>query len=296
MKLLFLLVCSLSAEVFAASCCVSNTSISNLMILPSAWQETFTISQARVIGDANSDGQSTFRKAFNKEITNLARLDLAYSWSLRYQTGISVKYQSRLREFNGSSSSNSGWNDLGLSHAWRLGALERVWIFQTLNIPTAPSVYDSKSNLTVDARGTGTYISSMGIFGIYNLKEWDFLYSSEIHHSFKRNFRRESEDTSVGAFWGGSITVGAGFIPFRSKARYGMALSPRLEGEKEVIVNGMASSSRSSLVWDTSVNFTYTINAEHALGLNYTDQTIWGPVRNTLLNRSLSLQYQTRWL
>jgi hypothetical protein len=266
------------------------------MILPSAWQQTFTVSQAKVIGDADKRGQSTFRRGSNNEVTNLARLDLAYSWSLGYQTGIAAKYQNRSREFNGSSSSDSGWNDLGLSQAWRPAAEQRLWIFQTLNIPTAPSIYDSRRNLATDARGSGTYISSAGIFGIHNLKEWDLIYSSEVHHSFKRNFRRDSENTLVGGFWGGSITFGAGYIPFRSKARYGIALTPRTEGGKEVVVNGLSSRSQESLVWDMSVNFTYTINALNALGLNYTDQTIWGPVMNTLLNRSLSFQFQTRWL
>jgi hypothetical protein len=281
---------------FSSSCCVSNTSVSNLMILPADWQETFTVSQTRVIGDANQKGQSTFRRDNNKEITNLARLDLAYGWTPGYQTGISVKYQNRSREFNNTESNDSGWNDLGLSHAFRPSVFDRLWFFQTLNVPTATSVYNSRSNLSVDAHGTGTYLSSAGLFVIYNVKEWDFIFSSEIHHSFRRTFKSSASTTEVGSFWGSSLTAGAGYIPWRSKARYGFALTPRIEGAKSVSVNNQSTISKESLVWDTSFNFTYTLNAENALGFNYTDQTIWGPVKNTLLNRSISFQFQTRWL
>ncbi len=297
MKLLFLLLSSLlSYNIFAASCCVSNTSVSNLMIQPAKWQETFTISQARVIGDVNENGRSTFRQSSNKETTQLARLDLAYGWSPRYQSGVSIKYQNKERDFNGTESNDSGWNDIGLSHAFQPKTLDRLWFFQTLNIPTARSVYDSRSSFAVDAHGTGTYLTSIGVFGIHNVKEWDFVYSSELHHSFERTFKNNNSETEIGSSWGSSLTGGVGYIPWRSKARYGLALTPRLEGGKNVVINGNESAGRESLVWDTSLNFTYTFNASNAIGFNYTDQTVFGPVKNTILNRSLSFQFQTRWL
>lgn len=297
MNLLFLLLSSLvSFNLYAASCCVSNTSVSNLMIQPADWQETFTVSQARVIGDANDKGQSTFRQKSNKEITSLARLDLAYGWSPRYQSGISLKYQNKERDFSGSESNDSGWNDIGLSHAFQPKTLDRLWFFQTLNIPTARSLYDSRSSFAVDAHGTGTYLTSVGVFGIHNIKEWDFVYSSEVHHSFSRSFDNNNTKTEIGSYWGSSLTGGVGYIPWRSKARYGLALTPRLEGAKDIVINGNENVSRESLVWDTSVNVTYTFNASNAIGFNYTDQTVFGPVKNTLLNRAFSFQFQTRWL
>ncbi len=284
-----------SGRLLAASCCVSNTSVSNLMILPSSWQETVTLSQSRVIGDVDANGKSVFRRANNRDVINLAKLDLAYGWNPRYQTGISVKYQNRSRDFNGDNSNSSGWNDLGLSHAYKILPLERIWVFNTLNIPTAKSQYDARSNFSVDARGTGTYQSSVGIFGIKNFKEWDFLYSSEVHRSFARTFETQNQKTEVGSFWGTSATGGVGYIPWRSKARYGFNLTPRYEGAKSVIANGSKANGKGSLVWDSSLNFSYTLTAAHALGVNYTDQTLIGPVRNSLVSRAVSFQFQTKW-
>jgi hypothetical protein len=296
MKLLLLFLSSFfSYSVFSASCCVSNTSVSNLMLMPADWQQTFTVSQARVIGDVNEKGRSTFRRNSNKDVINLAKLDLAYGWSNRYQTGIAIKYQNRQRALSGSESNDSGWNDIGLSHAFKPKIMDRFWLFQTLNIPTATSVYDSRSTMAVDARGTGTYLSSIGFFGISNLKEWDFIYSSEVHHSFKRAFTSEQTRMEVGSFWGTSATGGVGYIPWRSKARYGVAITPRLEGAKDLVIDNQKTPGRESFVWDTSVNFSYTLSAAHAFGINYTDQTILGPVKNTLLNRSVSFQFQARW-
>lgn len=297
MKLWFLFLFSLlPSYLFAASCCVSNTSVSNLMIMPADWQQTFSMSQSRVIGDVNSKGQSTFRNNKNRDVISLARMDLAYGWTPRYQSGVSFKYQNRTRELNGSESSDSGWNDVGLSQAYQPNTLNRFWIFNTLNIPTAKSIYDSQENMGVDARGTGTYLTSVGVFGIHNIKEWDFIMSSEVHHSFSRTFENNNTKTDVGSFWGVSVTGGAGYIPWRSKARYGFALTPRMEGAKNVTIDGQKNPGKESLVWDTSLNFSYTFNAYYALGVNYTDQTIFGPVKNTLLNRALSFQFQTRWL
>lgn len=296
MKQLLLFLFSIhGSTLLASSCCVSNTSVSNLMILPANWQQTMALSQARVIGDVNEKGTSTFRDKNNKDIINLARLELSYGWTGRYHSGVSLKYQNRSRELNDSSAKDSGWNDVGLFHAYRPVAIERLWIFQTLNVPTARSGYESTSPLAVDARGTGTYISSLGIFGIRNIMEWDFIYSSEVHHSFSKSFRNNQSTTEVGNFWGASLSAGAGYIPWRSKARYGVSLAPHFEGGKNITVDGNKYGGKESLVWDTSLNFTYTLSALYAFGLNYTDQTIFGPVRNTLLNRTLGFQFQTRW-
>lgn len=299
MKLLLLSLSSVtfffSIKLYAASCCVSNTSVSNLMIFPSTWQETVSLSQGRVIGDVGDKGTSTFRRNNNKDITNLAKLDLAYGWNSRYQTGVSIKYQSRKRDFHGEDSSASGWNDLGLSHAYKLPLEEKIWVFNTLNIPTATSVYDSNSSFAVDARGTGTYQTSVGLFGLKTFKDWDYLYSSEVHRSFGRNFSYNGTTTQVSGFWGASLTAGIGYIPWKSKARYGVALTPRYEGPKDVTVNGSKAPGKNSLVWDSSINFSYTLTANHALGLNYVDQTLIGPARNTLLSRSVVFQWQSKW-
>ena len=296
MKQLLAFLCSfIAADLYASSCCVSNTSVSNLMILPANWQQTLGVSQGRVIGDVNEKGTSTFRNDKNKDVLNSVRFDLSYGWNLQYQSGVSLKYQNRSRELNGTEANESGWNDVGLFHAYRPVPLERIWIFQTLNIPTATSTYESTSAMGVDARGTGTYISSIGVFGIYNLKEWDFTYGPEVHHSFGKTFKNNDVTTEVGSFWGTSFSLGAGYIPWRSKSRYGLSITPRFEEGKDLVLNGQKNEGKDSLVWDTSLNYTYTITAEYSVGLSYTDQTIIGPSQNTLLNRSLSFLFQTRW-
>lgn len=292
---LFSLFLLLPGTVFGASCCVSNTSVSNLMIMPSKWQETVTLSQSRVIGDVDDKGQSTFRRSSNRDVTNLVRLDLAYGWTFRYQTGVSVKYQGRTRQFNGDDSSSSGWSDVGLSQAYKLSPLGRLWAFSTVNIPTARSIYNANDNFSVDARGSGTYQAGAGIFGIHNTKVWDFIYSGEVHHSFGRTFRKGESETRVGSFWGTSITGGVGYIPFRSKFRYGANLTPHYEGAKTVTSNGTKTNGKGSVLWDTSLNLSYTLNAYHAFGLSYIDQTLLGPARNTLLSRTVSFQWQTKW-
>ncbi len=284
-----------SEDALASSCCVSNTSVSNLMILPSRWQETFSLSQSRVIGDVNEKGSSVFRRDNNRDILNLAKLDLAYGWSPRYQSGLSLTYQGRSRDLNGESSESSGWSDIGLWQAYQIISSKRLWVFNSLNIPTGRSIYNTQSSLGVDARGSGTYQVGLGIFAIRNLKEWDFISSSEIHHSLGRTFNEDGIETRASSFWGASLSGGVGYIPWRSKARYGLGLTPRYEEPKNVRVNKTRVDGKSSLVWDLSINYSYTINSQHSLGLSYIDQTIFGPARNTVLSRLVIFQWQTKW-
>lgn len=265
------------------------------MILPARWQQTFTLATSRVIGDVDPKGRSTFRRKQNKESTTMARMDLAYSWADQYQNGVSLKYQERMRDFNGEEASDSGWSDLGLFQAWQPIKFQRTWIFNTINVPTSKSLYDAKESFSVDAHGTGTYQAGLGVFHLINYKTWDILLSSEVHHSFARSFNG-SMDTEVGSFWGASFTVGAGYVPWRSKFRYGLGFTPRLEGQKKVKTNQSSEVSKQSLVWDTVLNVTYSINAQYALGVNYVDQTVMGPAQNTLLNRTVSVLFQTHWL
>ena len=294
MKLFFLFLFSFfSWQAHSASCCVANTSVPNLMILPSSWQQTFTLASSRVIGDVNPQGQSTFRNSKNREATNLARMDLAYSWAEKYQNGISIRYQNKKRSFDGTEASDNGWSDLGLFQAYQPVKHQRTWIFNSFNIPTSNSVYDSRETFSVDAHGTGTYQMGLGIFHLINYKTWDVVSSTEVHHSFARTFGHDQEKKEIGSFWGTSFSMGMGYIPWRSKMRFGFNLTPKLDGQKSVKVNDERQISKQSLVWDSVFNATYTINASYAIGVSYLDQTFFGPARNTLLSRSVSVLFQT---
>jgi hypothetical protein len=296
MKLILLIIFSfLSWESFGASCCVSNTSIPNLMILPAKWQQTFSFSQARVIGDVDDKGRSTFRSKDNKETTSAARLDLAYGWSFRYQSGVSLKYQNKSRQFDDSQASNSGWSDVGLSHAYAPRMFDRLWIFQTVNIPTATSVYDAKSSLAVDAQGSGTYFTGLGFFKINNQKVGDLTFGGEAHRSFGRDIHTAQNDTHLNPYWGGSLSFGGGYVPWKSKMRLGTNFTPRLEGPKTGTNNGNDIKGKQSLVWDSVINATYSFDAQYAAGISYLDQTLVGPVSNTILTRSLSFLFQSRF-
>ena len=297
MKLLFLFLFSfISWQAHSASCCVANTSVPNLMILPSKWQQTVTLASTSVIGDVDPNGNSTFRNSKNKETTKLARMDLAYSWTEKYQNGISVRYQNKNRTFEDTEASDSGWSDLGLFQAYQPIKYQRTWLFNSFNIPTSNSVYDSTETLSVDAHGTGTYIAGLGIFHLVNFKTCDLSFSTEVHHSFARTFGTDENQKEIGRSWGTSVSSGVGYIPWRSKARYGFNLTPRMEGQRDTKINGESQTSKQSLVWDSVFNVTYTINATYAVGVNYLDQTIVGPARNTLLNRSISFILQTHFL
>src|SRR6188768_2348304 len=109
MKSFYLSIFSLlSWSAFGSSCCVSNTSLPNLMTMPARWQQTYTFANSRVIGDVNSKGQSEFRRSSNKETTTFGRMDLSYQWKDKFQTGVGARYQQKSREYDDSSANDSG--------------------------------------------------------------------------------------------------------------------------------------------------------------------------------------------
>jgi len=266
------------------------------MVLPAKWQQTLTVGSSQVIGDAYSGSKSVFRDSQNKDKTHLAKLDLTYGWKTNLQTGVSARYQQKLRQFQDTEASDSGWSDLGIFNAYQPIPFSRLWLYHTLNIPTARSTYDSSQAFAVDAHGTGTWQSGLGAVNILNGVNWDFLTNIEIHHSFQRVINASDQKNELGPSWGGSFGLGVGYIPWKSKWRHGLNLTPRFEGSKRILINEEASKSKQSLVWDTGINTTYSINANYAIGLNYVDQTFVGPARNTLLARTLSIIFQSHWL
>lgn len=296
MKWFYLLVFNfILSEAYAASCCVANTSVPNLMLMPSSWQQTMAMGNSRVIGDVDQNGQSIFRRSSNKDTVQFLRMDLAHRWATTYQSGVSFRYQNRSRSLNGTSAEDSGWSDVGLFHAWQPIKYERTFVFQNINIPTARSNYNSVEDMAVDAHGSGTYMANIGLLHIKNFKQHDLTVGGEFHHSFSRQFQTEGTQTKVSGYSGASVSMGAGYIPWRSKMRYGMMLTPRYELEKSIQVNNEIQKSKPSLVWDTVLNVSYTFNSEYALGISYLDQTVLGPARNTLLNRSLNVLVQKQW-
>lgn len=299
MKLSFLILFSffITGRAYSASCCVANTSLPNLMILPADWQATWTLAASKVIGDVNTNGQSTFRNSQNKDQTQAFKLDLSYRWSDAWQTGISSRYQKRDRDFQDSQAENSSFGDLGLSQAYQFERYHRLFTYVTVNIPTGRSIYDTRQNFAVDAQSTGLYSASLGMVKFFNYEQWDLITAAEAHRSLGRSFNSASQgDLEVRPTWGSSINLGAGYTPWKKKYRFGLNITPRYEAPKVTVSNSQIQTSDKSLVWDSGLNITYTIAADQAVGLRYIDQTVIGPVRNSTLTRTIAVLYQVRWL
>lgn len=288
--ILFSLLCPFAFQANAASCCVSNTSLPQLMTLPSRYQISSTLGLSRVQGDVDTKGQSTFRKDSNKDQSQTMRLDLSKMWK-SWQGGISLSMVNRQRELDSQSNSAQGLSDIQLYMAkeewWKV---TKIFPFIKQNIPIANSLYNAKSALAVDAFGLGVYQTSIGAALIRNYKVWDHNFTTEIH----QNWARTTGDTHVSAAAGGSMLLGAGYVPWKSRVRLGFSFGPRLESAKQIVTQGSTTHSQKSLVWDSVLSLGYQIEADQNIALNYADQTFFGPARNTTLTRAVTFLYQYR--
>ena len=279
---------------FGASCCVGNTSLPNLMTIPAKWQFSSQATYSKVIGDASTNGDYVFRDSSNKDTSQILRLDVAFQRN-EWQMGIGGQFIQNTRHSNSEEESNRGIGDIFIYGAREFNIeYERFNPLFNFRIPNAPSNYNSKEKLQTDARGSGVPEVSTGILWIHTGKTWDSQIAPTLFYRFSKTFN-ENEKIKVGSQWGGALMLGMGFVPWRSKYRISTSLTPRYESSKKMTSNETNTKSDRVLSVDSLVGLTYMINAHQNLGLNYLDQTLVGPARNTLLSRSLSLVFQERW-
>lgn len=265
-------------------------------------QMSLAVSQGSVIGDAPDQGAPVFRAPSDSELTQIMQLNGAYLVADRLQLGAGIPLERRSREIDSSTTSAQGLGDIALDIAYELipeWSYSRWrphgFVFFQTTLPTGPSVYEASSPYLLDARGRGFLSLATGAVLTKSFGDWDFLLSAEGHRSFSRNVQTpDGSSLGLSPGWGGSAVAGAGFSPSGTPFRIGVSLSPIFEqgisaaGEVNAV-------SDSQLVWNTSAQLSYAIEADWSASIVYTDQTLVGPAHNVSLSRTLSASLQKRW-
>lgn len=284
----------------AASCCGSSVSLPALITGVDKAQFATSLSQGRVIGERKPGKTVEFWPAEKSHIKRTIKVDGAYLLSEYWQVGASLPYS-----FN-DYQTTTGYRTQGdhLGDISVLGAYEflpetryhpwkpRGFVFARWTLPTGVSPYDSREGQMVDVTGRGFHSASLGLAFVRSWQPWTVEISGETHYSFSRHFSINSRSTLVSPGFGASASVSAGY---RLKNwRLGYTLAPYVEGP--IRTKNQVTSTRSSdqIYWDSSLSLAYLWSQWSVSGV-YTDQTLFGPVRNTQLVRSWTLVMQKRW-
>jgi hypothetical protein len=251
-----------------------------------------------IVGDVDTEGQSTFRHPKNSEVSNTVALKATRLLNDVWQIGTAIPYVDKSRSIGQHESTSKGLGDVSV-----FGALEwltekeysrwkpRGFASARLTFPTAPSVYDFKDELAADARGQGLYLIAAGVTFSKVLGAWDLMINPEIETGPEQKIATDSKSVTVRPGLSYLFSISTGWSPRQlSACRFGINLAPKYESPK--LVNEKETTDK--LVWNTGASAHYTIDSLHALGLVYSDQTLIGPAKNTTLERSISVTFETR--
>lgn len=285
----------LSGGAQAASCCGGGGSSASIITGDFSSTLALAVSYSDVIGDVDSDRESTFRHEKNSEVSQTLQIEGSKLLSDYWQISAMVPLIRKTREIGSQGNTESGLGDPTVNLIYEFlpetrysAYIPRGFIFAGLKAPTSPSKYDFTSTYGEDIRGTGFWTPSLGLAFFKVRGRWDFQALTEIHQALDREFsQRDGSTLYARPSPGGSLLFGAGFSPTpTSPLRLGGALSPKYDGPVHL---ASRPASAEQIVWDTSASLSYMIDRKYGARLTYSDQTLFGPAQNTTLSRTLML-------
>jgi hypothetical protein len=311
----------LTAHLAHAAPCCSGASLFPALITGDESQVfSATLGVGRVIGDAPAQGLPVFRFSDDEELTQTLRVDAASIFWDRWQVGLSLPLQRRSHElgpiahaaFSTSTSpvtSSTGTGSIGLGDLTFNSAYEilpewdySVWkphayLFARITAPTGGSIYELKTQSglqggLLNVRGRGFWTLGLGGIAVKTWHPWTLSLLGELHRSLPRSFETSLEVTpGIGA--SGIIALNHSF--FSSRFWLGGSVGPLWE--EGILTQGdVNATSAAQVAWNTSLTLGARVTDEWTSSLNYTDQTLLGPVSNSTLSRTLSLQISKAWL
>jgi hypothetical protein len=266
-----------------------------------AFQFAFGISRSEVIGDVSETGHSVFRGPNTDEVTEAYQFDVAGIVSDRSQASLTLPLIRKSVRLGEATPNRFGAGDVAFGYAyeawpeWTYSQWKpRGYVFSRLTVPTAHSIYDSGSPSATDAFGTGFYRLSTGVLLLKNWGTWDAAIIPEIHYSISRTFVDPNQNSvRVTPGFGASSNFSLGY--HISEYRLGFRIQPSWAQARVVETDDRRNQTSQEWVWNAGLDLSYAMGSEWSLTGYYSDQTLFGPARNTTLSRAVGLNFQKRW-
>lgn len=242
-----------------------------------------------MVADVDASRKSVFRNSFMNEQKQVLSFSYVRQLADAWQFGFRLPYQKNIiADETGNSIGDVSFNinyeflpELEFSY-WK----PRGFLSFYISAPTGDSIYTSSSGNPKDYTGNGTWGYSLVLNFSKILSRWDMQYGLSYGH--KQQIKQTSGEyiryKPIGSFF-----TAIGYSPkWNAKCRFGVGLAALFKGESYSTVYGR---SRSSLVWDFTLQTSYMIKDNASIGLNYLDQSLVGPTYNTSVVRALLVNY-----
>lgn len=286
-KLALILVFILPLKSIASSCCGQSPTSFTVLSLQQKLSLSTAVSLTDSVGRVFNDSKEFY--VWNdkeRKVQNL-KLDIATSLNSSSQVFLSSSYSIGTYQSSGAQSSAYNFSDilLGYNHEvvpeysfsyWK----PVVYLTALVNLPTGNSIYD-KNSLGEGAGVTGHNQTGYG-FGV-TLKKVYYPLTLTLQAKVLELLKTEILSTRVSGFYDSSISLLSSYSAFEYIAHLGLSFNHLSSRE----VNGYNSGSaqKSTLM----IGLQRPLNDSIHVGISYADQTLIGNAKNTLLNRTYSI-------
>ena len=282
-----------SLRAAASACCGSHAAIPSLITGYETARLNAAFSQATVIGDVYRDGRSVFRNSTDRTVRSSLKLAGSYAFADRWQAGAALPI---------GLGSQLGDTDALVAFEIQsrpdlLSSAPKLLGFVQVTAPTGRSADEAGLANEGQITGGGFYRLGVGALAVVTRRRWDFFAMPKASVGFARSFA-----TGVGAAertiepgWIADAAVGVGYS-FNPDWRLGSSLSATLSEARRVReADGTGATASSSLFWPLELSLAWFYDLRSTIALSYVDDTVVGQAWNSVLSRSISLQYSFRW-
>jgi hypothetical protein len=263
---------------FGSACCSASSQVPTLITSDSVMQLGLRTARSSVIG---SSGPNTTSRFYNHERSDITyRLELlgAYALNDRWQLNASIPLTKRVRRVDTAEAEHWGLSTVALGGSYELvpeieysSWKPRVFLFASIGLPLSNSD-EARLDLGTHIHGSTSLVKTAGFFLLkqFNTVDWNLLLA-QAHDAFYTSV------ASVGFGWHGPEGL-----------RLGVNIGPTYQ-----FGSGLLGQNR--LVIDTSFNLGLSFFDDYSLNINYLDQTLFGPTKNSELSRVVNLLFLRRF-
>ncbi len=285
--LIILILCFETSYVFANSCCGQSTSSYSVLSMGQRLSVSTGVSLVNSVGRIFASDQFYEWENKKREVRSVA-LNLSGVVFEKHQVFLSTNYQEGTYKDEFGSGSTNHFSDTLLGYSYELLSEYEFsyWkpvinISALINLPTGHSIYD-ENRLSEGADVTGHRQWGLGV-GVTVKKVYHPL-AITLQGKVLRLFSREFNTTKVSHFYDSTFSLMLDY----STNLWGIIMSTGIN------YNHLSAKKiePANIFSDESQNFAFVLGMQKSLennwtlGLNYSDQTLIGPAKNSILNRT----------
>lgn len=289
--LLGLLLLFFNASAFANSCCGQNPS--SFVILSQG--QTLSVSSALALIHSEGrvlDNSKEFYIWKNKKRDIQAwQFNVAGTFGERHQLFLNTSLLQGTYQDNYASGTSQNWSDSLIGYSFEILSEYSfsywkpvIFVSALVNIPTGHSIYDgAQLSEGTDVSGHNQWGTGLGI----TLRKVIFPFSITLQGKSLKILGKPFESVRVSDFYDSSAGVLINYATPFWKISTNFGLSYNHLSERRIAPVNLTSGSSENTT--TLFGLQRPIGAAWNMGMNYSDQTLLGPARNSILNRSVNI-------